>query len=66
MILTVCLTGCSLSLIHIYTCCNIKKLTVERDEKDKGERMLLNFGHTLGHAIEPVSYTHLDVYKSQS
>ena len=38
----------------IYTCCNIKKLTVERDEKDKGERMLLNFGHTLGHAIEAV------------
>ena len=46
----------------IYTCCNIKKLTVERDEKDKGERMLLNFGHTLGHAIEQYynysKYTH--------
>ncbi|HHZ02254.1 MAG TPA: 3-dehydroquinate synthase [Tissierellia bacterium] len=36
----------------IYTCCNIKKEVVEKDERDKGERMLLNFGHTLGHAIE--------------
>lgn len=36
----------------IYTCCNIKRQVVENDEKDLGERMLLNFGHTLGHAIE--------------
>ena len=36
----------------IYTCCNIKKEIVEKDEKDTGERMLLNFGHTLGHGIE--------------
>lgn len=36
----------------IYTCCFIKKTVVEKDEKDLGERMLLNFGHTLGHAIE--------------
>lgn len=36
----------------IYTCCEIKKNLVEKDEKDKGQRMLLNFGHTLGHAIE--------------
>lgn len=36
----------------IYTCCNIKKSLVEIDENDFGERMLLNFGHTLGHAIE--------------
>lgn len=36
----------------IYTCCDIKRTVVERDEKDLGERMLLNFGHTLGHAIE--------------
>lgn len=36
----------------IYTCCNIKRIIIERDEKDLGERMVLNFGHTLGHAIE--------------
>lgn len=36
----------------IHKCCDIKRQVVENDEKDKGERMLLNFGHTLGHAIE--------------
>ena len=30
----------------------IKAGVVERDEKESGERMLLNFGHTVGHAIE--------------
>ena len=46
----------------IYKCCDIKRQVVERDEKDKGERMLLNFGHTIGHAIEQYynynKYTH--------
>lgn len=36
----------------IYKCCKIKAEIVERDEKDTSVRMLLNFGHTLGHAIE--------------
>ncbi|MGL4991698.1 MAG: 3-dehydroquinate synthase [Sarcina sp.] len=36
----------------VYTCCDIKRAVVENDEKDTGERMILNFGHTLGHAIE--------------
>ena len=36
----------------IHKCCDIKRIVVENDERDKGERMLLNFGHTLGHAIE--------------
>lgn len=30
----------------------IKKSVVEKDPREKGERALLNFGHTLGHAIE--------------
>lgn len=36
----------------IFTCCSIKKYVVESDERDIGMRMLLNFGHTLGHGIE--------------
>ena len=36
----------------LYTCCAIKRSVVEQDERDTGERMLLNFGHTLGHAYE--------------
>lgn len=36
----------------IYECVDIKRRVVEADEKEKGERMLLNFGHTLGHALE--------------
>ena len=36
----------------IETCVSIKRDVVSRDERERGERMLLNFGHTLGHAIE--------------
>ena len=36
----------------IAKCCKIKKYVVEKDPKEKGERALLNFGHTIGHAIE--------------
>ncbi len=32
--------------------CNVKKAVVEKDPTEKGDRALLNFGHTLGHAIE--------------
>lgn len=46
----------------IFTCCNIKKEIVEKDEHDTGIRMILNFGHTFGHAIENYynyeTYTH--------
>ena len=36
----------------IYDCVDIKRQVVENDFTEKGERMLLNFGHTLAHAIE--------------
>ncbi len=32
--------------------CKIKRQVVENDPTEKGERALLNFGHTIGHAIE--------------
>ena len=32
--------------------CHIKREVVEKDPKEKGERAFLNFGHTIGHAIE--------------
>lgn len=37
---------------HIYQGIQIKKAIVERDEKESFERMYLNLGHTLGHALE--------------
>ena len=38
----------------IEICVSIKRDVVNRDEKEAGERKLLNFGHTLGHAIEKI------------
>lgn len=32
--------------------CTVKKLVVEKDPTEQGDRALLNFGHTVGHAIE--------------
>tara|TARA_B100000963_G_scaffold318315_1_gene299341 strand:- start:137 stop:571 length:435 start_codon:yes stop_codon:yes gene_type:complete len=32
--------------------CKIKSEIIEKDEKEIGERALLNLGHTFGHAIE--------------
>lgn len=32
--------------------CEIKRAVVEKDPTEQGERALLNFGHTIGHAIE--------------
>lgn len=34
----------------------IKQEIVDRDQKEQGERKILNFGHTLGHAFESLSY----------
>ncbi len=46
----------------LYTCCDLKRRVVIEDERDTGARMLLNFGHTLGHAYELAGhyeeYTH--------
>ncbi len=36
----------------ICSCVDIKRIVVENDFREKGERMHLNFGHTLAHAIE--------------
>ena len=36
----------------IYKSCVIKGNVVEKDPTEKGERAILNFGHTIGHAIE--------------
>lgn len=36
----------------IFTCVDIKRRVVESDEHEAGERMLLNFGHSMGHSIE--------------
>ena len=39
----------------IKRCVEIKRDVVDRDEFENGERKLLNFGHTIGHAIEKCS-----------
>lgn len=44
----------------IYRCVDIKRDVVERDQFDFGDRLLLNFGHTLAHAIE--QYYHYEKY----
>lgn len=36
----------------VYACCAAKASFVSRDETDRGERALLNFGHSFGHAVE--------------
>ncbi len=39
----------------VYRCLKIKAKIIERDERETGERKILNFGHTVGHAIERLS-----------
>src|SRR6185436_15778596 len=36
-------------------CCQIKAEVVSQDETESGLRAILNFGHTIGHAIEAIS-----------
>ncbi|WP_430884871.1 3-dehydroquinate synthase [Fusibacter sp. JL216-2] len=51
---------CRESIIEL--CCASKRDFVVQDEKDFGQRMILNYGHTIGHAIEKFhnykGYTH--------
>ena len=39
----------------VFRSASIKAEVVEKDERDTGLRAILNFGHTVGHAIETVS-----------
>ena len=39
----------------IYECLKIKRDIVAADETEKGLRAVLNFGHTVGHALEKLS-----------
>ncbi|MFV0559678.1 MAG: 3-dehydroquinate synthase [Enterococcus sp.] len=41
--------------VIITACLRIKKQAVEEDPFDNGRRLILNFGHTIGHAIEKTS-----------
>lgn len=36
----------------IQTCCRLKAMVVEQDERESDYRRILNFGHTIGHALE--------------
>jgi 3-dehydroquinate synthase len=36
-------------------CVDVKARVVEKDERDEGWRNILNYGHTIGHAVETVS-----------
>ncbi len=36
-------------------CCRIKADVVTRDERESGPRRALNFGHTIGHALEAIT-----------
>lgn len=43
----------------ILVSCRIKRDVVEQDPTEQGIRGILNFGHTLGHAIEKLMHFHL-------
>ncbi len=40
----------------IVACCRIKARVVEQDEREEGFRAILNFGHTIGHALETMAH----------
>ncbi len=39
----------------VAACCRVKARVVEADEREENLRAVLNFGHTLGHAVEHLS-----------
>lgn len=43
--------------------CSIKKMVVEKDPTEQGDRALLNLGHTIGHAIE--KYKNFELYHGE-
>lgn len=47
----------------VYRCNQIKKAVVEKDPTEKGDRALLNLGHTIGHAIE--KYMNFSLYHGE-
>ena len=49
--------GLNLQILEdvIARCCKIKAAVVEADERESDLRRILNFGHTIGHAVEAVS-----------
>ena len=49
-------TGMAFDRAYVISrCVELKRNAVEADEFDRGQRKLLNFGHTIGHAIEKCS-----------
>ncbi len=49
----------------VYECVRIKRDVVQEDEHDNGLRMILNFGHTIGHAAEKLG-NYLDLSHGQA
>ena len=39
----------------VMACCRVKSGVVRADERESGKRAILNFGHTVGHALERLS-----------
>ena len=43
-------------LVHVVKrCCELKARVVESDERESGLRAVLNYGHTIGHAVESLT-----------